>query len=48
MRGFARLYDELNASTATSAKLLALRRYFAHAPTEDAAWALYFLAGGKP
>jgi DNA ligase-1 len=48
MRRFARLYDELDASTATSAKLLALRRYFEDAPAEDAAWALYFLAGGKP
>jgi DNA ligase 1 len=48
MRRFARLYEELDASTATSAKLGALRRYFADAPSADAAWTLYFLAGGKP
>ena len=48
MRRFTRLYEELDASTATSAKLLALKRYFADAPAADAAWALYFLAGGKP
>jgi DNA ligase 1 len=48
MRRFTRLYEELDASTATSAKLLALKRYFAEAPAADAAWALYFLAGGKP
>ena len=48
MRCFARLYAELDASTATSAKLAALRAYFAEAPAADAAWALYFLSGGKP
>ena len=48
MRRFARLYAELDAQTATNAKVAALRRYFAEAPAEDAAWAVYFLAGGKP
>jgi DNA ligase-1 len=48
MRRFARLYAELDASTATTAKVEALRRYFAEAPAADAAWALYFLSGGKP
>ncbi len=48
MRLFATLYDQLDASTATSAKLAALRRYYAAAPAADAAWATYFLAGGKP
>jgi DNA ligase 1 len=48
MRRFCRLYEELDASTATAAKLAALRRYFGEAPAADAAWALYFLAGGKP
>jgi len=48
MRRFVTLYQELDASTATTAKVLALRRYFASAPAADAAWAVYFLAGGKP
>ena len=45
---FARLYTELDAQTATNAKLAALKRYFASAAPADAAWAVYFLAGGKP
>ena len=48
MNRFARLFAELDASTATNAKLAALRRYFAEAAPADAAWAVYFLAGGKP
>jgi DNA ligase-1 len=48
MRRFATLYQELDASTATNDKVAALRRYFASAPAADAAWAVYFLSGGKP
>jgi DNA ligase-1 len=48
MRRFAALYGELDASTATAAKVAALVRYFAEAPPGDAAWAVYFLAGGRP
>lgn len=48
MRRFARLFAELDATTATQAKVAALHRYFAEAPAPDAAWAVYFLAGGKP
>ena len=48
MKAFARLFNELDASTATSAKVDALKRYFGSAPVADAAWAVYFLAGGKP
>ncbi len=48
MKAFAQLFDELDASTATSAKVEALKRYFRSAPPGDAAWAVYFLAGGKP
>lgn len=48
MKRFARLYAELDATTATSAKVDALKRYFAEAAPADAAWAIYFLAGGKP
>lgn len=48
MRRFAQLYAELDASTSTRDKLDALKRYYAVAPAADAAWATYFLAGGKP
>jgi DNA ligase-1 len=48
MQAFAALYAALDASTATNDKLAALRAYFAQAPAADAAWALYFLAGGRP
>ncbi|HEX4234155.1 MAG TPA: ATP-dependent DNA ligase [Caldimonas sp.] len=48
MKLFARLFAELDRSTATLAKIDALQRYFAAATPRDAAWAVYFLAGGKP
>ncbi len=48
MKRFARLFAELDQSTSTLAKVDALKRYFAEAAPEDAAWAVYFLAGGKP
>ena len=48
MKRFAQLFDELDASTATTAKVDALKRYFAAAQPADAAWAVYFLSGGKP
>lgn len=48
MRRFAALYQALDASTGTADKVRALTGYFAEAPPEDAAWAVYFLAGGKP
>lgn len=48
MKAFARLYVELDATTSTSGKLEALARYYAIAGEADAAWATYFLAGGRP
>ncbi len=48
MREFARLYAQLDASTSTMAKVQALRAHFADAAPQDAAWAVYLLAGGKP
>ena len=45
---FAQLFQALDASTATGDKVAALVRYFGNAPAADAAWAVYFLAGGKP
>ena len=48
MKAFAALFVELDASTSTAAKLAALQAYLAQADAVDAAWAVYFLAGGKP
>lgn len=48
MREFARLYADLDETTATNRKLDALKAYFSSAAPENAAWAVYFLAGGKP
>jgi DNA ligase-1 len=48
MREFARLYAELDSTTATNRKLTALKNYFQHTAPDNAAWAVYFLAGGKP
>jgi DNA ligase-1 len=48
MREFARLYADLDETTATNRKLEALQNYFERAAPENAAWAVYFLAGGKP
>ncbi len=48
MKNFAALFAELDTTTSTNAKVEALQRYFTIARPEDAAWAVYFLAGGKP
>jgi DNA ligase-1 len=48
VKRFAQLFSELDSSTATTAKVDALKRYFAQVGDADAAWAVYFLAGGKP
>lgn len=48
MKRFAALFDELDATTATHDKVAALCRYLAEVDDADAAWAVYFLAGGKP
>ena len=48
MREVARLFAELDETTATNRKLDALQAYFGSAAPENAAWAVYFLAGGKP
>ena len=48
MKQFSQLFAELDGTTSTLAKVEALQRYFAVAAPEDAAWAVYFLAGGKP
>lgn len=47
MRQFTQLYTELDETNRTNEKVAALERYFAAAPAEDAAWALYFLTGRR-
>jgi DNA ligase-1 len=44
---FAELYAQLDATTRTSEKLDALKRYFQTAPPHDAAWAAFLLLGRK-
>ena len=48
MQGFAQLYVTLDASTSIRHKVDALCAYWRSAPPADAAWAVYFLAGGRP
>ncbi|MEO8767719.1 MAG: cisplatin damage response ATP-dependent DNA ligase, partial [Nitrosospira sp.] len=48
MKAFSALYRELDSSTSSLAKQAALQSYFRIAPPADAAWAVFFLAGGKP
>ncbi len=48
MRRFAQLFTAIDATTSTNAKVAAMAAYFQEAPPEDAAWALYFLAGERP
>ncbi len=48
MKAFTALYRELDATTSSLAKQAALQRYLQDAAPADAAWAVYFLAGGKP
>ena len=47
MRAFALLYDEIDRTTSTNAKVAAMARYFASAPPADAAWAVFFLTGRR-
>ena len=47
MKAFAALYDALDRTTSTKAKVAAMVAYFSSAPAADAAWALYFLSGRK-
>ncbi len=47
MRQFSTLYEALDATTSTSAKVAAMRDYFAAASPQDAAWAVYFLSGRR-
>lgn len=48
MKAFAQLYANLDETTSTNAKRQFLEDYFRHAQPADAAWAVYFLSGGRP
>ena len=47
MRRFADLYDAIDRTTSTNAKVAALVAYLRDAPPADAAWALFFLTGRR-
>ena len=47
MKDFAALYAELDATNSILAKVAAVQRYLTDAPPPDAAWAVYFLSGGR-
>ena len=48
MKRFAALFAELDETTRTNEKVDAMVRYFSSADAADAAWAVHFLAGGRP
>ena len=47
MRRFSQLYEALDSTTSTNAKVAALAAYFREAPPADAAWAIFFLTGRR-
>src|SRR5215471_750889 len=47
MRRFTDLYEALDRTTSTNAKISALAAYFRNAPAADAAWAAFFLTGRR-
>ncbi|MGH9371920.1 MAG: ATP-dependent DNA ligase, partial [Vicinamibacterales bacterium] len=47
MLHFARLFDSIDRTTSTNAKVSAMAGYFGEAPAADAAWAVFFLTGRR-
>src|SRR6056297_762289 len=47
MKRFVELFRALDGTTATNAKVAALKAYFKDAEPRDAAWAVYFLTGQR-
>src|SRR5688572_30848410 len=47
VKRFADLYDAIDRTTSTNAKVAALVEYLSAAPPADAAWALFFLTGRR-
>ena len=48
MRRFARVYSEIDETMRTNEKVDAMVEYFRSADPADAAWAVWFLSGGRP
>ena len=48
MRKFARLFTAIDETMRINEKVDAMVEYFASADPRDAAWAVYFLSGGRP
>ena len=48
MKRFAKLYSAIDSTTSTNRKIDAMAEYFRDAEPADAAWAVYFLSGGRP
>ncbi len=44
---FARLFERIDRTTSTNAKVDAMAEYFTAAPAADAAWAVFFLTGRR-
>ncbi|MEE4190648.1 MAG: ATP-dependent DNA ligase [Halieaceae bacterium] len=47
MQAFTELFVSLDSTTATNAKVAALRHYLEQAPAADAAWAIYIVSGRR-
>ncbi|MEM1204309.1 MAG: ATP-dependent DNA ligase [Acidobacteriota bacterium] len=47
MRAFAELFERLDATTSTKAKVAAMTAYFGSAPPADAAWVVFLLSGQR-
>jgi len=47
MHAFALLYEAIDSTTSTNAKVAAMVAYFQSAPKADAAWAVFFLTGRR-
>ena len=48
MKRFASLFSAIDETNRTNEKVEAMVRYFREADPADAAWAVYFLGGGRP
>jgi DNA ligase-1 len=47
VKRFAAMYDAIDRTTSTNAKVEAMALYFREAPAADAAWAVFFLTGRR-
>lgn len=47
MKRFAQLFEQMDATNKTNAKVAAMEHYFLTAPPDDCAWTVFFLCGGK-